>query len=74
MANTFTARPDSDTLDTFAAELNDVRENAMKQVGEADAHYIRKIIRIQRLCEISGLISIPLGFFNPLIWVIGVLF
>ena len=74
MANTFTTRPDSETLDKFAAELNHVREHAMEQVGEADAKYIRKIIRIQRLCEISGRISIPLGFFNPLIWVIGVLF
>lgn len=73
MSNSFSARPDSATLEQFANQLNSIRENTMNNVGEADAKYIRKIIRIQRVSEILGRISIPLGFFNPIFWVAGVI-
>jgi len=73
MTAAFHTRPDSDTLDQFSSELNTLRENTMSKVGEADAAYIRKIIRIQRLSEIFGRISIPMGFFNPIWWVVGVI-
>jgi fatty acid desaturase len=42
-------------------------------VGQTDANYIRNLIRIQRLSEISGRILIVLGFLHPAYWVVGVL-
>jgi fatty acid desaturase len=73
MTTSFSSRPDAATLDQFADELNTVRENVMADVGDAEAKHIRKIIRIQRFSEILGRISIPMGFFNPVFWVVGVL-
>lgn len=66
-------QPTTATLDLFAQELNTVRENTMKNVGQADANYIRTVIRVQRLSEISGRISIVLGFIHPAFWLLGVL-
>ncbi|MGM0564888.1 MAG: fatty acid desaturase family protein, partial [Pseudomonadota bacterium] len=43
---------------------------AMAQVGEYDARYIRKILRLQRLTEVGGRGLLFLGF-NPLAWVSG---
>jgi fatty acid desaturase len=66
-------RPSSHQLDQFADELNAVRERTMAKVGQTDANYIRNLIRIQRLSEISGRILIVLGFLHPAYWVVGVL-
>jgi fatty acid desaturase len=74
MTHSFATRPNSETLDQFAAELNTVREDTMSKVGSADAKYIRKVIRVQRTCEVLGRLTIPLGFFNPLLWILGVVF
>lgn len=68
-----TTRPNSATLDGFANELNQLRATTMAKVGQADANYIRKVIRIQRSCEISGRISLVLGFLHPAFWLLGVL-
>ncbi|MFT6261365.1 MAG: fatty acid desaturase [Bermanella sp.] len=73
MTTSFSSRPDSATLDKFADQLNAVRENVMANVGEAESKHIRKIIRIQRVNEIVGRICIPLGFYNPILWIVGVL-
>ena len=73
MTSSFSARPNSSVLDDFAAELNELRSKTMENVGEGDAKYIRNVIRVQRVFEIFGRISIPLGFFNPLLWIIGVI-
>lgn len=65
-------RPDPETLSAFANELNSIREDTMKKVGEKDARYIRKLIRIQRSSDIAGRLALVLGFFNPLFWLAGV--
>jgi fatty acid desaturase len=54
-------------------ELNELRNSTMEKVGQKDADYIRKIIRIERWSGIAGRIVMVLGFFNPLFWILGVL-
>jgi fatty acid desaturase len=65
-------RPDAETLKAFENDLNAIREKTMANVGEKDANYIRKVIRVQRLGDILGRISLVLGFYNPLFWIAGV--
>ena len=65
-------RPDAEKLKAFENDLNKIREETMAKVGEKDAKYIRKIIRIQRSSEIAGRIALVLGFYNALFWVAGV--
>jgi len=72
-AQKWASRPDNETLDQFAEELNELRERTMAKVGEADAKYIRKVIRAQRISEFAGRILIVLGFLHPAYWVLGVL-
>ncbi|MFT5716619.1 MAG: fatty acid desaturase [Oleiphilaceae bacterium] len=65
-------KPDIETLDQFAEELDKIRSEAMSKVGEKDARYIRRIIAIQRSSEILGRIIMVLGFINPALWILGV--
>ncbi|MFT6265065.1 MAG: fatty acid desaturase [Oleiphilaceae bacterium] len=65
-------KPDIETLDQFAEELDQIRSEAMSKVGEKDARYIRRIIAIQRSSEILGRIIMVLGFINPALWILGV--
>ena len=65
-------RPNAEQLHAFEDKLNTIRENTMKNVGDKDARYIRKMIRIQRTGEVFGRLSLILGFFHPLFWVAGV--
>jgi fatty acid desaturase len=65
-------RPDAESLSAFENDLNHIREETMSKVGQADARYIRKIIRIQRSGDLFGRLSLVLGFFHPLFWVAGV--
>ncbi len=57
----------------LAKDLDAIRDEALSQVGEKDAKYIRTIIRIQRLAEIFGRITMVLGFIHPLFWLLGVI-
>jgi fatty acid desaturase len=68
-----TMRPDPATLDLFAKELDGIREQTMEKVGQVDADYIRNIVRLQRGSEITGRVTMVLGFLNPVLWVLGVL-
>jgi len=68
-----TIRPNQATLDNFAEDLNNIRAKTMKEVGQTDANQIRKMIRVQRMSEIAGRITMVLGFINPGLWVLGVL-
>tara|TARA_R110001599_G_scaffold80630_1_gene217732 strand:+ start:1972 stop:3060 length:1089 start_codon:yes stop_codon:yes gene_type:complete len=64
---------DHDTLNAFSKDLNQLREETQDKLGSEDARYIRKMIAIQRLCEISGRILMVMGFISPLLWVLAVL-
>lgn len=54
-------------------ELNALKEETWSKVGQEDADYIRRMIRIERWSGILGRITMVLGFFHPLFWVAGVL-
>ena len=47
-----------------------IRDDVIADLGERDAKHIRKIIRIQRSCEISGRLLLMLGF-HPIPWALG---
>ena len=66
-------RPEPELLDSFAKELDAIRDEAKAKVGQHDADYIRRIIRIQRGCEIFGRVSLVLGFISAWWWVAGVI-
>lgn len=53
-------------------ELDDLRDKTLSKIGQEDANYIRSIIRIQRLAEIFGRLTMVMGFFHPLFWLLGV--
>ncbi len=64
--------PSADTLQSFEQDVNSIRDRYRAKIGQADADYIRNIIRFQRLLDLSGRLSIVLGFLHPLWWVVGV--
>lgn len=66
-------RPTPESLEAFANDLDQIRSETMKKVGEKDAKYIRRMIGFQRSSEIIGRIIMVLGFLNPLFWIGGVL-
>lgn len=58
-------KPSEKQLEQLATALNYVRDEALADIGERDANYIRRIVRIQRGCEVSGRMLIYLGILNP---------
>lgn len=66
-------RPEPEILDAFAKELDQIRDQTKAKVGQQDADYIRKIVRMQRALEIFGRISLVLGFVSAWWWVAGVI-
>lgn len=58
-------------LDSLAADLDQLRNVTLSQIGAKDANYIRKIVRIQRLCELGGRVLIMFGL-HPIAWLAGV--
>lgn len=78
-SNTLSAEPltapklSDESYQGLEQELNELREKTLAKVGQVDADYIRKIIRIERWSGIAGRIVMVLGFFNPLFWIAGVL-
>lgn len=64
---------DSSKLQEFEQEINQLAQSVRSQVGEQEANYIKKIVRLQRASGIFGRICIALGFIHPLWWLAGVL-
>ena len=64
-------------LDGFAAELDAVRARTAASLGQADADYIRGIVKAVRYTEIAGRALLFAGAFVPAIllpaWIIGTL-
>jgi fatty acid desaturase len=56
--------------DEFGAELDAIKERVMSSLGEADADYIRRIIKIQRGLEVGGRALLFGGVFPPF-WLTG---
>ena len=73
LVNPFTDRPATigldrmtyEQLDELGRELDAVRQRTLDDLGQKDADYIRRIIRLQRGAEVLGRIGIFLPFFWP---------
>ena len=48
----------AEDVEAIGRELDAIRQGVMDSRGEADAAYIRRMIRIQRLLEIGGRVSL----------------
>jgi fatty acid desaturase len=57
----------------LAADLDQLKAATLAKVGQQDADHIRRVIRWQRLLEISGRVLLMLGFIQPVLWLFGVL-
>jgi fatty acid desaturase len=51
-------------LDAFGAEMDAIRQRTVADLGDADAAYIRKIVKWQRGLEVAGRV----GFYVPPLW------
>ena len=60
-------------LDQLAQQLDDVRLRTRAHLGAADASYIRRLIRCQRGCEITGRLLLISILWSPWSWLLGVL-
>jgi fatty acid desaturase len=66
-------RPSLEKLNSFANELNELRSRTMQKVGEEDARYIRRLVAVQRSCEIISRILMVMGFISPILWVFAII-
>ncbi|MCK2169450.1 hypothetical protein MY522_22155, partial [Thalassospira xiamenensis] len=49
-------------VDAFGEEIEALRQQVMADRGEADARYIRRVVRFQKGCEVAGRGLLFLGF------------
>ena len=59
-------------IEAIGAELDAIRQEVLADLGQADADYIRRIVRIQRACEVGGRGLLYLSFLPPA-WLAGTL-
>ena len=52
-------------LEEFGRELDGVRQRVLDDLGQKDADYIRRVIRVQRAMEVLGRIGLFMPFFLP---------
>ena len=52
-------------LEEFGQELDGVRQRVLDDLGQNDADYIRRVIRVQRALEVLGRIGLFMPFFLP---------
>lgn len=57
-------------IDAFGAALDAIREKTIADLGERDAQYIRKLMKIQRRCEVGGRVLLFAGILPPA-WIAG---
>ena len=65
-----TSIPRARELKGFEEELEQLRAETLATVGEKDAKYIRRIIRLQRWFEVGSRTLLMFGFFPPT-WILG---
>ena len=61
----------TDSMERLGAALDQIRAEALADLGQRDADYIHDMIRKQRYCEIGGRALIHFSL-NPLTWAAGV--
>lgn len=52
-------------LNNLEQDLNAIRDEVLADIGERDARYIRRIIRLHRTLEVGGRVLMPFGFIPP---------
>ncbi|WP_309043659.1 fatty acid desaturase family protein [Marinobacter sediminicola] len=52
-------------LQELAQDLNSIRDEIVADLGERDANYIRRVIRLHRALEVGGRVMMPFGFIPP---------
>jgi NADPH-dependent stearoyl-CoA 9-desaturase len=67
-----TRLPDAKTLQSFEQELDELRARTRAKVGKDDARYIKKMVAIQRVLEVTGRFCLQFSIILPL-WIIGTL-
>ena len=55
-------------LDEFGAAMDDIRQRVIADLGEADAEYLRKVVKAQRGFEVAGRAM----FYLPPLWPVAV--
>jgi len=59
-------------LEQFGEEIDAIKQQALAEVGEVDARYIRRIVKAVRYTEIAGRALLFIGIFPPA-WIAGTL-
>jgi fatty acid desaturase len=61
----------AEQIDAFGAEMDELRQRIVSDLGAKDAQYIRQVVRVQRALEVSGRILLFGGLLPPA-WLGGV--
>jgi fatty acid desaturase len=61
----------AEQIDEIGAAFDAIRQRVLDDLGDADAGYIRRIVKVQRGLEVAGRGSLFLGFLPPF-WLAGV--
>ncbi|MEU8413822.1 acyl-CoA desaturase [Amycolatopsis japonica] len=68
---TTTRRLDQSQIELIGKELDSLRQRVVADLGADDADYIRRVVAVQRLSEVSGRVLLFAGWFPPA-WIAGV--
>ncbi|MFD6070552.1 fatty acid desaturase family protein [Amycolatopsis sp. TRM77291] len=68
---TMTRNLDRSQVELIGAELDALRQRVVADLGAEDADYIRRVVAVQRLSEVSGRVLLFAGWFPPA-WIAGV--
>jgi len=60
----------AEQLDAFGAELDEIRQQVMADLGDADRDYIYNVVKAQRAFEVVGRGLLQIGFLPPA-WLAG---
>ncbi|AZT84981.1 acyl-CoA desaturase [Marinobacter sp. NP-4(2019)] len=52
-------------LNELEKDLNAIRDEVLADLGERDANYIRRVVRLHRALEVGGRVMMPFGFIPP---------
>ena len=65
MSTTFLEHLTPEDLDAIGGELDAIRDEVLADLGERDAAYIRKVVKVQRGLEGAGRAALLVSLFPP---------